>query len=161
KPAGTVRLEVRQFHSTAVQLRNGTATVNIPAGTLGTGFNVLKAVYSGDSNYNAASGGGLVQVATATITVTPSESTIAVDQPLPVPVALGVLPGDPPLTGKVTVFCNSYQSPMTPLRDGKATIAIPAGTLVIGSNTINVRYGDGNYAGVAAYAIVEGTAPAG
>lgn len=63
-PTGTITLASGSYSSSAAAtLTGGNATVTIPASTLSVGQNVLTASYSGDSNYNPATGN-------ATLTVT-------------------------------------------------------------------------------------------
>jgi trimeric autotransporter adhesin len=62
-PTGTITLASGSYSSSAATLIGGSATVTIPASTLPVGQNILTASYSGDGNFNPASG-------TATLTVT-------------------------------------------------------------------------------------------
>ncbi len=64
-PTGTVTLTSGKYGSAAAGLSNGAVTITIPANTLPAGQNVLTASYSGDANYNAATG-------SETLTVTSS-----------------------------------------------------------------------------------------
>jgi uncharacterized repeat protein (TIGR03803 family) len=66
-PTGTVTLTSGTYNSGATTLTSGSATINIPAGSLATGKDTLTATYSGDSNYATATGAGSV-----TVTVPPS-----------------------------------------------------------------------------------------
>lgn len=62
-PTGTATLSSGKYTSAAAALSNGAATVTIPASTLAVGQDVLTGTYTGDANYNAATG-------SATLTVT-------------------------------------------------------------------------------------------
>ncbi|HEY3836105.1 MAG TPA: Ig-like domain repeat protein, partial [Bryobacteraceae bacterium] len=62
-PSGTVTLGSGSYASSATALTNGAANITIPASTLPAGQDALTASYSGDANYNAATG-------SATLTVT-------------------------------------------------------------------------------------------
>jgi hypothetical protein len=90
-PTGTVTLYSGSYSSAPTALANGSATVNIPAGSLPAGTDKLTAAYSGDANFNSALGSQSVIVTpfslsgtpasvnpggttTSTITVTPSGS---------------------------------------------------------------------------------------
>jgi Bacterial Ig-like domain (group 3) len=61
-PTGSVTLSGGGYTSTATTLSGGSATINIPAGSLATGIDTLTASYSGDSNYNATTGASQVTV---------------------------------------------------------------------------------------------------
>jgi subtilase family serine protease len=62
-PSGTVTLGSGSYASSATALTNGAANITIPASTLPAGQHALTASYTGDANYNAATGN-------ATLTVT-------------------------------------------------------------------------------------------
>lgn len=62
-PTGTITLASGSYASPATALTSGNATITIPAGTLTAGQDILTASYSGDTNYNPATG-------KATLTVT-------------------------------------------------------------------------------------------
>jgi hypothetical protein len=70
-PTGTVKLTSGSYTSPATTLSGGSATINIPAGSLAIGTDTLTATYSGDSNYNAATGSGSV-----TVTAPPPSFTV-------------------------------------------------------------------------------------
>ena len=61
-PTGSVVLTSGSYTSAATTLSNGSATINIPAGTLATGTDSLKATYTPDSAssiaYTTSSGDG-------------------------------------------------------------------------------------------------------
>jgi subtilase family serine protease len=76
-PSGTIALASGSYTSTAANLTSGAASITIPASTLPVGQDTLIASYSGDSNYNAATGkttltvtGGGTTAGTYTFTVT-------------------------------------------------------------------------------------------
>jgi hypothetical protein len=68
-PTGTVKLSSGAYTSSATALSSASATITIPAGSLATGSDTLTASYTGDTNYNAATGTAAVTVA---IPVNPS-----------------------------------------------------------------------------------------
>jgi hypothetical protein len=159
-PTGTVTLTTGSYSSGATALSGGSATVSIPAGTLTTGFNILYVSYSGDSNYAAVgiAGSALVTVGSVTVSVVPSSSSITTAQALSVAITVSAGSGNPIPTGMVTLLSANYSSATTPLTSGSATITIPAGSLPVGVDPLNVSYGDGNYAGASGYASVTVTA---
>jgi len=143
---GSVTLSGSGYTSMATTLSSGSATINIPAGSLATGSDTLTAIYSPDSNssstYNTATAtSSAVTVTqaktTPTVTVTPSASSITTAQALTVTVAVS---GTPTPTGSVTLSGGGYTSAATTLSSGSASISIPAGSLAPGSDTLTVSY---------------------
>jgi subtilase family serine protease len=61
-PSGTITLGSGSYASSATALTSGAATITIPASTLSTGQDSLTASYSGDTNYNAATGKAMLTV---------------------------------------------------------------------------------------------------
>ena len=84
-PTGSVTLTSGSYASAATTLSSGSATINIPAGSLATGSDTLTASYAGDSNYSAKTGTTPVSV---TVAVAPGAS----------------LTGTWQITGKSTAF---------------------------------------------------------
>jgi hypothetical protein len=70
-PTGSVTLTSGSYASAATTLSSGSATINIPAGSLATGSDTLTASYAGDSNYSAKTGTTPVSV---TVAVAPGAS---------------------------------------------------------------------------------------
>jgi hypothetical protein len=70
-PTGTVILAGGGYTSPTATLGGGSATINIPAGSLSPGSDTLTASYSGDSNYSAATG-------VASVSVTAPAASIAI-----------------------------------------------------------------------------------
>src|SRR5262249_8040733 len=82
-PGGTVQFYVDgSTFGTPVALSGGVAT-SISTTALGAGSHTVKAQYSGDSNYAAASGTGSQDVATAHLAVVPGDQSRPVGQPNP------------------------------------------------------------------------------
>ena len=156
-PVGTVSLNTGNYTSATVALSGGNATITIPAGTLTTGFNVLTVNYSGDANYTADQGSNLITVGGVSVDVTPSATTITTTQALQVAVLVDA-GNNPTATGDVTLQTTNYTSATVTLTNGAANFTIPAGTLPVGVNPLNVSYGDGNYAGAFGSASVTVTA---
>ena len=77
---------------------------------------------------------------TPTVTVTPSSNSITSLQALDVAAAVNGGTGNPTPTGSVILTSGSYTSDTVPLNNGSATIAIPAGSLAIGTDTLTVTY---------------------
>jgi hypothetical protein len=64
-PTGSVTLSSGTYTSAATTLSSGSATINVPAGSLASGTDQLTASYTGDTNYNASTGSASVTVTTA------------------------------------------------------------------------------------------------
>jgi hypothetical protein len=75
-PSGTVTLTSGNYSSSATYLSNGSATINVPAGSLATGMDALTANYSGDSNYVPNSGSASVTVTAPTFTLSGTAVTL-------------------------------------------------------------------------------------
>jgi subtilase family serine protease len=145
-PTGSVTLISGSYTATAATLSNGSATINIPAGSLAVGSDTLGVAYTPDTagaaTYTTATGSGAVTVGkiTPTVTVTPSAPSITEAQALTVTVTVSGGNGNPAPTGSVTLTNGSYASVAATLSNGSATINIPAGSLAVGSDTLGVAY---------------------
>jgi hypothetical protein len=86
-PTGSVTLSSGSYTSAATTLTSGSATINIPAGSLATGADTLTVSYSPDANssstYSSANGTSTVNVTAAavqiTVGTTPSGLSFSVD----------------------------------------------------------------------------------
>jgi hypothetical protein len=77
-PAGTVTLqEVSNYNSGPTTLSNGSATFNIPAGTLPAGVFSFSASYSGNADYQTGTGSAQVTVTVAPFTLNGTPVTLA------------------------------------------------------------------------------------
>jgi hypothetical protein len=81
-----------------------------------------------------------IGLVTPTVTVTPGYSSIATTDPLSVTVTLIGGNGDPTPTGSVVLTGGGYTSAATTLSSGSAQIAIPASSLIAGSDTLKATY---------------------
>ena len=156
-PSGTITLASGGYTSVAAPLSSGSATINIPAGSLLTGTDTLTVTYTPDSAsaniYTTATQSATVKVASplgmtaATITVTPSATSITNLQTEGVTVTLAGVSGQATPTGTVILSSGAY-SASQPIVSGTASFTIPAGTLSSGANTLTATYtGDAIYAG--------------
>jgi hypothetical protein len=145
-PTGSVTLSSGSYTSAGSTLSSGSSTINIPAGSLATGTDTLTVSYTPDSIsssiYNGASGTISVTVAktSTTVTVTPSAFSISTTQALTVTVGVSTGSGNPMPTGSVMLTSGSYASAASTLSSGSATINIPVGSLVAGTDTLTVSY---------------------
>ncbi len=170
-PTGTVVLTGGGYTSAATALANGSATLAISAGSLAIGSDTLTVTYTPDTassaNYSSATGSAPIAVAspaktTPTVSVTPSSSSISTAQALNVTVTVN---GSPTPTGTVVLTGGGYTSAATALANGSATLAISAGSLAIGSDTLTVTYtpdtaSSANYSGATGSAPIAVTSPA-
>ncbi len=149
-PSGQVVLLGPSYTSSTGSLSaSGSATINIPAGSLKVGANTLAVNYTGDSNYQSASSTPFTVTVTGitpTITVTPSVTSLKASDSMSVKVTLAGSGGTP--TGKVTLFGAGYFAAGQPLASGTYTFNIPANSLYGGdSQSLTVSYsGDTLYA---------------
>ena len=149
-PTGTVTLSSGSYTSAATALVSGSASITIPANSLGAGTDTLSASYSGDTTYGAASGAGQVTVSklTPTVTVNPASSSINTGQSLNATVMVRGGVGNPTPSGTVTLTAGSYTSAATALDGtGNAGFSIPSNSFTgSGSGNILASYsGDVNY----------------
>ncbi|GGG88162.1 hypothetical protein GCM10011585_35290 [Edaphobacter dinghuensis] len=154
-PTGSVTFSGGGF-TAAAALSSGTATINIPAGSLAVGVDPLAVTYTPDSAsstiYNGATGAASVTVTTAVksasaVTMTPASSTITNEQTNTVSITVAGLNGQPSPTGTVTLMSGTYNAQQT-LATGAASFTIPAGALSSGANKLTATYsGDETYAG--------------
>jgi hypothetical protein len=144
---GTVTLSSGGYTSAPATLAAGVASISVPGGSLRAGNYTLTADYSPDTSssiyYESSSGTASVTVTALivpTVTVTLGSNGISTAQALTVTVAVSGGGSNPAPTGTVTLFSGSYTSAATALSSGGATINVPAGSLVAGSNTIKATY---------------------
>ena len=163
-PTGTVKLTSGSFTSAAATLSGGTVSISIPAGTLKLGANTLTVVYSGSAQYSSASGTASVTVTEVTpaVTVTPASGTIVTLpittlQSLIVTIGVSGGAGEPAATGTVILSGGSYTSAVVSLVTGSASITVPAGALLAGTDTVTASYTP-DTAGSATYTGATGTA---
>lgn len=95
-----------------------------------------------------------------TVSATPASSSITTSDALNVAIAVGAGTGNPTPTGSITLMSGTYASAITPLSGGTATIAVPAGALAVGTDTLAASYsGDNNYSPSTGSASITVTAP--
>ena len=145
-PTGSITLNVGSFSSPITALVNSSATIDIPAGSLNAGTNILTVKYTPDaassSTYGAAVSSTTVTMTliNPTITATPSSSSITTAQAVNVTVAVAGGTGNPMPTGSIDLQGTGYFSGAVPLTGGNTTINVAAGILSPGSNTLNAYY---------------------
>jgi hypothetical protein len=148
-PTGSIALSGGGFTSTAAALSQGNASISIPAGSLAVGNDTLTVSYGPDTTsssiYNTSTGAATVTVTsptkiTPTVSVTPSASSITTAQALTVMVTVNGGNSNPTPTGSVTLSGGGFTSTATALRQERASISIPAGSLTVGNDTLTVSY---------------------
>jgi hypothetical protein len=142
---GSVTLSSGNYSSAPATLVNGSAAINVPAGSLAPGTDSLTVAYTPDaassSTYTAASGSGSVTVNALTspvVSVNPSLSSITTVQALTV--AVGVSGSGSTPTGSVTLTSGGYTSGPVVLASGSASFNVPAGSLTVGTDSLTVNY---------------------
>jgi len=157
-PTGTVTFEngstiigsakLEGFAATKPELAFGVA--NLKTYLLPGSYRVV-AVYSGDSNYSAATAAAVsvsVDKAHTTLMVTPTPTTIDSNQAVQFAVTPYQWPGLPLPTGSVVLSYGSpaISTPAANLVNGTVTMTIPANSLPGGNRFISASYsGDSNY----------------
>jgi hypothetical protein len=149
RPTGSITLTSGSYTSTAAPLNGGSAVVNIPAGSLAAGTDMLTVSYTPDSSsssiYQSATGSNSVTVTatpgkvTPKVLVSPSASSITTAQGLTVTVTVSGGSGNGTATGSVTLTSGSYSSQQK-LAAGSTTFSLAAGTLPVGNNSLNATY---------------------
>jgi uncharacterized repeat protein (TIGR03803 family) len=76
-PTGTVTLASGSYTSAATTLTGGSATINVPAGSLPIGTDTLTVSYSGDIVYQSATGTASVTVVSPSFTISDVAVTVA------------------------------------------------------------------------------------
>jgi hypothetical protein len=131
-----------------VILNSGSATINIPAGSLAVGSDTLTVTYTPDSvsasTCNSATGSSSVTVTneakvTPTVAVTLSSSSITTAQALTVSVTVSGGNGNGTPAGSVTLTSGSYRSQQN-LASGAASFSLAAGALPAGKNILSATY---------------------
>ena len=147
-PTGSVRLTSGPYTSAATTLSSGSATINIPGGSLAAGADTLTASYSPDSssasNYNGASGSNSIIVnalTVTTLTLSANPASSAYGQQVVLSAALSPYSTQSSSTNGETVsFSDGSTSLGTgSLSSGVATLIVPA--LPTGTDSLTAAYG--------------------
>jgi len=148
-PTGTVTLTSGSYSSGVVTLSNGAATVNMPAGSLGAGSDILATNYTPDTAganiYNSATGYSsaiTVTQVTPTVTVTPAYLSITPGEVLYVYMTVSGGSGAPAATGSMKLTSGNYSSGPVSV-SGSTSFNIPAGSLTTGVDSLLVSYTPG------------------
>ena len=150
--------------ATATANTSGYYALTVPGG-LSTGTHNLKVVYSGDSNYSAATFTMAPVVAANDTLALSYSSTALVGQPYSMSVAInGALINNTARTGTLsliqgtTTLASVDVAATTPNSSGYYTLTVPGG-FPLGVNSLKVAYsGDSNYSSNSTYLIVTGFA---
>jgi len=147
-PTGSVALTSGSYTSAPAALAGGNATILVPAGSLAAGNNVLTVTYTPDAAGSSTFLAALSQTSVQNEgdRITPSVfpwsnlSNPTTAQAVPMTVNVSGFTGNPIPTGSVVLTSGSYTSAATALASGTATIAIPAGALSPGIDTLTATY---------------------
>ncbi len=137
--------------ATVAVTAQGTAAFTVGTGSLPAGSYTLKAVYSGDTFYNAATSGNV------TVTLTGSTATTTTLKAPPSPVVppanitltatVAHATGSAAPTGTVTFYYQTFSLGSVTLKNGTAAVSIGSAGLPAGSYAVTATYsGDANYA---------------
>jgi len=162
-PTGSVVVSGGGYVSSAMALSSGSASINVPVGSLNVASDTLTVAYTPDTSssttYNSATGATTVTVS-APVKLSPSISVTAVTTPITneetdtVSVTVTGASGQPAPTGTVTLASGTYSAQQT-LSSGAVSFNIAAGALASGANTLTATYsGDATYAGSSGTATV-------
>jgi subtilase family serine protease len=148
-PTGKVVLTSGTYQSAQVTLANGSATINIPVGSLPAGIDNVTVTYTPDTHsgslYSSSASSLTVGIALAqkvnpavTFTqITPSPTTI---QPLSMTINLSGGAGNPAPSGAVRVGAANANTVDAPLTAGSATVSLLPGSFTSGADVITVQY---------------------
>jgi hypothetical protein len=131
-------------------LVNGSATINIPAETIGAGqyYGIPSVNYTPDgvssTVYAQSSGSALLTVNSIapTVAITLASNTFATTDPLAVTVTVDGGSGNPIPVGAINFFGGGYNGNAN-LINGSATFTIPGSTLTAGVDTLQATYDPG------------------
>jgi hypothetical protein len=128
----TASVFVAQWQQTAAATLNNVDPV-------GAGNHLVEASYPGNSNFSGSTSATVILagVTVPAVTVTPSSTSITTAQSLSVTITVS---GSPTPTGTVILTGGGYTSATIALSSGSASIGIPAGSLVVGSDTLTAIY---------------------
>jgi LysM repeat protein len=134
-PTGSVILASGNYGSTATSLSSGSATINVPAGSLSTGSDTLTASYTPDTSsssiYNSTSNTAAVTVTTADYSLAATAVTVAPGAPGTSTITVSSSTG---YTGTVTLTCAVTASPAG-ATDLPTCLGGPAVTLTSGTQS--------------------------
>jgi hypothetical protein len=148
-PTGSVTIIGGSYTSASATLAAGSATIQIPVGSLAAGNDRITANYTPDSStssvYSSATGANTVTVTAVpkiipTVTATLSSSNITTAQSLTVSIGVNGGSGNGIPTGAVTLTSGSYSSAPVALTNGSATVNVLANSLPAGTDTLTVTY---------------------
>jgi large repetitive protein len=158
-PTGTVTLTSGSYTSAAVTLSSGSATINVPAGSLAAGTDTLTVAYTPDAasaaTYASATGTSSVTVSLAQTSTALIASALNPASGTSVTFTATVTenPGSAVPTGTVT-FMDGAKSLGTGTLNGSGVATFTTSTLAIGPNSITAVYGgDSNNAGSTSAAV--------
>ena len=140
-PSGTVTVTSGSYSSSAQTLASGAYSVTIPANTLSSGSDAIKATYSGDLNYQSVSNSANVTVTLSTFTLSVTTPAGTISSPGGSTSAVVTVNGMNGYAGSVTFSCSQTSGPSngagdTPICSGpSAGVSVGFGaTFAIGTS---------------------------
>ena len=148
-PTGGVQVKSGGYRSSEASIEKGSATIEVPAGSLAAGKDTLTATYTPSPRsallYKSGSGANSIAVTKIVpkVSASLSSTSISTAQALGVTVAVSAGSGKPTPAGSVKLSSGSYTSAAKSLVSGSATIDVPPGSLALGSDTLTAAYTPG------------------
>ena len=141
---------------TGCGLTSGSCSITIGSTGLANGKDTITATYNGDASYLSATGSAVetVNTLTPTVNVTPSAPTVSAA--FPFQVAISVTGSGATPTGEVVLTSQDLGEGLSCyLSGGQCSVTVPPASLIVGNNTLNVRYtGDTTYISAQGSAVV-------
>ena len=132
---------INHNHRSTTFVNDALLTVQVPALDIATAGDMSVQVTTpapggGTSNYGSSS----VNKQSPVVTVTPSSFNLTTSQSLELSVSVSGATGYPTPTGSVALSSDVYSSAPVTLSGGSATIHVPAGALVVGTEALTITY---------------------
>lgn len=138
-PRGTVRVLEGDTVLGSAEVASGTATVTLPAGTLGAGRHTLRVEFAGEGRYTDSTGSVTVDLrGEAPLTATAARGTYGK------PTAIKVT-GAPGAAGLAYATVGGKVIASALMTDGTATIRVPGTALRVGTMAVRVFYGGSQF----------------
>ena len=145
---GVLDIGVANYYNNSVTILTSqlTQTVTAIASNVSPnqpGPNTIQANYQGDNSYAGSTSGTVTLVGnkvTPTVTLMPSSSAVSASAPLTVSVQVTYSMSSSLPSGTIALTSGSFTSAAVALVAGGGTITVPAGALIVGTDTLTVTY---------------------
>ncbi|MFZ0395223.1 MAG: Ig-like domain repeat protein [Terracidiphilus sp.] len=138
-------------------LTSGSCSITMWSAGLANGKDTISVTYHGDANYQSATGSAVETVNALTPTLKVTTSVTTVSAAIPFQVAITITGSGATPTGHVTLTAYDLDHGFDcNLSGGQCSITVPAASLIVGKNTLNVSYsGDKTYTSAQGSAVVK------